>query len=614
MATGIIPENSPLGLDLEEVGQDGSKIVPLQSDFDKNLALMIKTKLRKYKKYKKKNFSKDWTKYFKMYIGDQWNGFRRPNYRHQEVNNMIFTVIQSQVPLQTDVRPTITFIPEEPSDTEFAQILNQVAESDWENNNWLQTVTEIIYDGYIFGTGLSIQGYDPDANFGLGSIFFKSFEPEYFYPSPFVSEINESKSKCIITEEPYCLDELKDEYPEFKDAFYADCKRDLVSERMSDETIQQNRTSTDRVEAELQEVEPVDDEFPRVNLVTYYSKPDDTEEIESDEIDESGESLKKYQIRKKYPYGLIVKMANGIILEKKPFDTKNNKFPFSKYVNYVNSRVFWGISEIKNLESPQRAFNRLVSYALDVLALTGNPIWIVDNTSGVDPEELTNEPGLAIEKNPGSEVRRQEGVNLQPYVIQLINLFETWFNNIAGSQDVSRGQTPGSVTAASAIEQLQEASRTRIRQKQRNLDGLLRDFSHQYYDFVVEHYSIPRLFRVTNNQNVQEYFKMNFDTNENGDRKAIVQKYGQDEKGQPVPMGNLREYLIKGRFDVKVNTGSSLPFTIADKENKAFGLYDRQIIDAEEVLKTINYPDREAVLKRMEERAAAAAQQQPQQK
>jgi hypothetical protein len=37
-------------------------------------------------------------------------------------------------------------------------------------------------------------------------------------------------------------------------------------------------------------------------------------------------------------------------------------------------------------------------------------------------------------------------------------------------------------------------------------------------------------------------------------------------------------------------------------------LFDRQIIDAEEVLKNIKYPNAEAVLKRMAEKQAQAAQ------
>ena len=70
--------------------------------------------------------------------------------------------------------------------------------------------------------------------------------------------------------------------------------------------------------------------------------------------------------------------------------------------------------------------------------------------------------------------------------------------------------------------------------------------------------------------------------------------------------------LISGRFDVRVNTGSSLPFAVADKEQKVLALYDRQILDAEEVLDALEYPNREEILERLKQReqeALAMAQQ-----
>jgi len=77
-----------------------------------------------------------------------------------------------------------------------------------------------------------------------------------------------------------------------------------------------------------------------------------------------------------------------------------------------------------------------------------------------------------------------------------------------------------------------------------------------------------------------------------------------------------RKLILKGRFDVRVTTGSELPFDISDNERKALALYDRQIIDEEEVLTRIDYPNSDKVLQRLEERrkaeAEAAAQQQTQ--
>jgi hypothetical protein len=74
--------------------------------------------------------------------------------------------------------------------------------------------------------------------------------------------------------------------------------------------------------------------------------------------------------------------------------------------------------------------------------------------------------------------------------------------------------------------------------------------------------------------------------------------------------GEMREYQMKGEFDVRVSGGSNLPFEKNRLEQQSLALFDRQIIDAEEVLKNIKYPNAEAVLKRMAEKQAQAAQAQ----
>jgi len=313
-----------------------------------------------------------------------------------------------------------------------------------------------------------------------------------------------------------------------------------------------------------------------------------------------------------YPKGRVIKICCGTKLEESELPFENGKFPFQKYVNYILPREFFGVSEVEQLESPQRVFNKLLNASLEILNLMGNPIWVIDTSSGVDPDHLVNRTGLIVEKEPGSEVRRESGVQLSPTALSLIDRLETWFNNVAGTQDVSRGQTPAGVTAASAIEQLQEAARTRIRQKQRNLDSYIRDVGRQYSEIVMERYTKPRVFRLTNDQGSTQFFRFSVSRDEqSGVNTAIVQKFveGGLDGNDVVPDKPMLVPLQSTAFDVKVNTGSSLPFSTAEKEQKALNLFDRGVIDAEELLKILDYPNREEILNRMKQ---AAAQMPPQ--
>jgi len=588
-----------------------------QSLEDQQTVRHVMKLFKKAKKYRSR-YDRNWLHYYKMFRGDQWDGIKMPRYRQKEIINMIWQAIQSNLPLQTDVRPKLSFIPEEPSDQPFAEVLNKVSEFDWESNNWLEQLTNVILDGYLYGTGISSQGYDPAAMMGAGSATYKSEDPFYFYPDPEAEDVNCKKCEYIIKAEPVETERLKRAFPEFSEDIKSDIRDVIKSSKTALNDFKIRTQATDREMPDITWTEGQEKDRGQTLLITAYMKPSDTEEVdeETDELEEDGSPKVKVVVRKKYPYGRKVVIACGIKLGETELPFDHGQFPFAKYVNYVLPREFYGVSEVEQLESPQRIFNKLINASLEILNYMGNPIWITDTSSGVDPHKLVNRTGLVVEKEPNSEVRREAGVQLSGTALSFIDRMEQWFNNVAGTQDVTKGQTPGSVTAASAIEQLQEAARTRIRQKQRNLDVYLRKVGRQYVDVILEKYAAPRIVRVTNNQDDAQFFKisMSKEQDESGEQKvsAIIQQYKQGEDGTVVADSEFKQMLISGRFDVRVNTGSSLPFAVADKEQKVLALYDRQILDAEEVLDALEYPNREEILERLKQReqeALAMAQQ-----
>jgi hypothetical protein len=117
----------------------------------------------------------------------------------------------------------------------------------------------------------------------------------------------------------------------------------------------------------------------------------------------------------------------------------------------------------------------------------------------------------------------------------------------------------------------------------------------------MQYYTAPRVFRLTNNEGATRYFKAMF---EGG--TATVQQWNAEGQGWSEPV----KLQAQGKLDVKVTTGSALPFAKAEKEQKLLQLFDRGIIDPQEVLQGTDYPNWETVLQRVQERQAAAAQAQ----
>jgi hypothetical protein len=569
-------------------------------------------------------YDQQWLEFYRFFRGKQWKE-QRPSYRHSEVINFVFQTIQSSAPLQNDSRPRFDFLPEEPSDLELASILSDTAAADWTKNNWSMELYEVILDSNIYGTGFSETCYEPK----LSKIMYQSADPFHCYPDPDATDVNK-KGDFFIYAEPIEIDKLKRRYPEKKDYLKADMM-DLLKG-------QKNETGLVRFRDPVDSKVTVDGDNAsdlihksKALLITCYIKAealsDEFDEVEQPVMgqmpvmDEMGNQIGMQEVQTgtefvqiaKYPNGRKIVVCNNVILSDGPNPYDDGEFPYERLVNYPLSREFWGISEVEQLMGPQKIFNKVFSFALDVLTLMGNPIWVVSTDSDVDVDNLVNRPGLVVEKTPGSEVRREEGVQLQPYVLQIADKIQSWIEGLSGSQDVSRGVQPTGVTAASAISQLQEAALTRIRQKSRNQDGYLQDVGRHWTSRTFQFRTAPEIFRLTSQDGANKYFRAYVEPYENDSGEKMkrfnVTPYTENGKIDPT---QGKTYETRAKFDVKVSTGSNLPFNKAEKEQRLLGLFDRGAIDRQELLKGSDYPNWEAVEQRMAQKEAAAAQAQAQ--
>lgn len=602
-----------------------------------------------YKKAKqhKMKYDQKWLDYYKFFRGKQWKE-QRPSYRHSEVINLVFESIQSTVPIQTDARPRIQFVPRNPMDTEFCEILNKVCESDWEKGNWLEILTEIVYESNFYGCGIGSMEVRPEGPNGLPVIEFNSKDPFYQYPDPAALDCNK-KCKFWVEAEPIDIEVLKKDYPKHAEFI----KPDVVDLTSGDKTnIDKVRFKSPVDNRSLLETNSGYDISDRNQAlkITCYISPDEYETEESmggDKDPVQDNSLKpgdggglqsasdltnsaplegksygaEEQERPEYQNGRKIVVASGCVLYngENPYDDK--KFPFVRLPNYTLPREFWAISEVEQLMGPNKIYNKIISFTLDVLTLMGNPIWVVDTTSGVDADNLFNRPGLVVEKEPGSEVSREAGVELQPYVLPLLDRVKKMFDNISGSEDISKPQGDGEDTpSGDAIDSIQEAAQTRLRLKARHMDSFLQQLGQLYIERVMQFKTAPEIVRTTGEDGGYKYFKFHVTTmldpegNEILDeagkpkKKAVMRNYVQNQETMKISEElTSTEYELHGEFDVKVSTGSSLPFVKSAAGKKAMQLYTLTqppgggVIDAEELLKALEYPNWEAVLQRKKE-------------
>ncbi len=609
-----VPEHAPLPKKKPEPKGDGEG---LPGADEAKLVAKVEGLLQESKTWRAQH-DQYWISDYQRFRGHQWQK-QRPSYRHSIVVNLIAQNIQSTAPLLVDSQPRVEFVPENPEDMPIAEILNELSEHDWVRENWLEVLIECVYDKNIMGTAFGRMEPCENANSGMVHIDFESVDPVYVYPSPGARNIDK-KCRYFITAIPTPVEEIWKSFPGSKKK---GVKADGSSFTKSSSSMMETRYSGNS--AQFQDMRD-----PRLAYRDGSGAPDtgrgeallircwilDEETMGEEELKQQEQALTWYgSSQQKYPFGREIVTCCGRILRDRPNPYDHGKFPYARYIHYIDPRNIFGISQIENQRGPQEAFNKLVSFALDYLVLMGNPIWVIDSTAMVDEENLFNRPGSVVKKTPGSEVRREQGVPLQPYVLQLIDRLKEWFEQSAGDQDLTR-ITQG-VTAASAIARLQESAQTRIRLQGKFQDMFVHDLGVLYKGLVLQYYSAPRVYRITGKDGVDKWFKFYIESTDDGKRFAVYQPYVQQMQpnSSPVPSPDIRRQELIGDFDVRVSTGTTLPFARAERKQEQRQLYLDKAISLKEYLKSIDYPNYQNVIldREKEEQAAANAAQAQQQ-
>ena len=582
-----------------------------QSKSERQTILMVEKLFARYKAGRMP-YDKDWVEFYKFFRGKQWKE-SRPAYRNNDVLNFTHAAIQTIIPIMTDSRPNVQTIAENPEDFEFSQIMTQMLTAKWDRANFSQIVAEAIVDACIYGTAISEQPWNQDLHNGLGDYEFNTIDPLYFYPDPRSRDINDNFGQGFITAIPTDLNEVKRKYPNKAHLLKADLSDvDMAKTAKFDQDDYRVRSAVDNSTL-VQGERPTEAEMADQILVLTAWITDETM-IEEKIMDKDGKR-KGFRMRKKYPNGRKIVIANKVLLEDEENPYIDGKFPFARMVDHIMPREFWGQGEVEQLMGPQQILNKLWGYVMDILSLMGNPIWKNPVNSGVYDESIIAKPGLIIPHNEGAEPTREPGMDVQPSIFQAFDRMRDVFDKISGIHEVSQGVVPAG-TSGIAIDQLQEAAQTKIRLKARNMEAWLNNVGQQFANRILQFYSVPRIIRVTENENAAQYFKVAIDetVDEAGEiqRVATVQDINEvqdPETGEMIQVpGEPRQFTIKGNLDVRITVGSTLPFRKAQKKQQAKELYQLGIYDAEDLLEDLEHPRKEEILEKFNQRQQAQAE------
>lgn len=264
----------------------------------------------------------------------------------------------------------------------------------------------------------------------------------------------------------------------------------------------------------------------------------------------------KPQQFKMFPEGAMVTVAADNLVQYQPgWPYEHKCYPFAK-VDHIPSGKFYGDSVVTDLISIQKEYNRRRGQIQESANRMAKPQWTAERGS-VDATKMTSEPGQVLLYAPGSNSPVPvQPVNLPPYLFNEIELMKQDMNDISAQHEISRGQVPPNVEAATAISFLQEQDDTML--------------SHTYESFEE---GIEKIAKLALSY-VQQYW----------DYERTVKVTGIDGSFDVIA---FKGSYLNGNTDIRVEAGSSLPMSRAARQALLLDLFKLGALETDDFLEKL---------------------------
>ena len=519
---------------------------------EKKLAEWVHTKF-KQAYVAKAPLMKKWKDYMSAYDGSYFVNDSRPDYKSNQVTNLVFSTIESIRPIMTDNNPKFIAVPNNPQGLEFSNDVQMALDYEWEREKMPTKLPAQLIPMLVYGTAVWFVQWDGKEG-EYGNIKIKEVDPFNIFPDPLAENVDNAEYIVYATYKN--ANQIKQQFPDKANA--------IEGSRISMSELVANRDEQDT------------NEENQVLILEMWCRDWTT----MDEDIDGNKSLK-------YPQGRVITCLPelGIILSDKKNPYKDGKFPFVLMKNYDVPFKFWGVGEVEQIMSPQIYVNELTNQIIDNAKNTANMQWIIDKNAGIGQGKLTNRPGLVIRKNPGAEVRRDTPPPMPTYVREQIDVLKADIQDISGVLDSLKGEKQTGVVAASAILALQEASQSRIRLKIKIMESNLTELANMVYSRMQQFWKLDRWVRVT------------------------------DIEGNP-SFKEIGQQVLANDYDLKVMAGSTMPVNknammdLMIRLAQTNGEDGLPIVDRKAVLEYLPIGDKKAISDRFAELKAQQEQQQ----
>jgi hypothetical protein len=196
----------------------------------------------------------------------------------------------------------------------------------------------------------------------------------------------------------------------------------------------------------------------------------------------------------------------------------HQQYPFIKFEHLPTGR-FYADSIILDLIPIQREYNRTRGQLIEAKNRMAHPQLMAAEGS-IDASKITTEPGQVILYKLGFPPPQPLPLqNLPNYVIQETERLLLDFEDISGQHQVSKGQVPPGVTAATAISFLQEQDESMLSTTFNSIEEGFEKIGYQTLCYVKQYWDTPRIVKVVGRD--QQFNVMSFQGSMLGDNTDI---------------------------------------------------------------------------------------------
>lgn len=196
----------------------------------------------------------------------------------------------------------------------------------------------------------------------------------------------------------------------------------------------------------------------------------------------------------------------------------HQQYPFVKF-GHVPTGRFYDDSIILDLIPIQREYNRTRGQMIEAKNRMAHPQLMAAEGS-IDASKINTEPGQVILYKLGfPEPKPLPLQDLPSYVVQETERLLLDFEDISGQHQVSKGQVPPGVTAATAISFLQEQDESMLSTTFSSIEEGFEKIGYQTLCYVKQYWDTPRIVKVVGRD--QQFNVISFQGSQLGDNTDI---------------------------------------------------------------------------------------------